>query len=140
MVDTITDSDVERMDKHVDPTDLNASDIESAFRTERSEQDGSDLSDFVQGDARSAFAQKISQKRAPVREQATQELSNQISEPGANGRRQLYGRDPETGRNTFVGTAQNVEVEVDRSGTVYGVNQNTGTRAEVGSVDLDARR
>jgi hypothetical protein len=140
MVDTITDSDVERMDKHVDPTDLNASDIQSAFRSGRSEQDGSDLSEFVTGEARQAFASRISSKRAPVREQASQQLSQQISEPGANNQRQLYGKNPETGRNTFVGTAQNVDVDVGDDGTVYGVNQNTGTRAVVGEVDLDARR
>lgn len=140
MVDTIDESDVSRLDRHVDPKNLNTSDIESAFRRERSDQDGSDLSDFVKGDARSAFAERISAKREPVREEARQQLSQQISEPGANGKRQLYGKDPETGRNTFVGTSQNIEAEVGDDGTVYGVNQNTGTRAVVGRVDLDARR
>lgn len=140
MVDTISDSDVDRMDDHVDPTNLNKSDVESAFRTERSEQDGSSLSEFVTGEARDAFAQKISAKREPVREQAREKLASSISEPGANNQRQLYGKDPSTGRNTFVGTASNIETTVDDDGTVYGVNQNTGTRAVVGEVDLDARR
>jgi hypothetical protein len=140
MVDTIEESDVSRLDGHVDPKNLNASDIESAFRRERSEQDGSDLSEFVQGDARSEFAERIEAKREPVREEAREQLASQISEPGANGRRQLYGEDPETGRNTFVGTSSNIETEVRDDGTVLGVNQNTGTRAIVGEVNLDARR
>lgn len=140
MVDTIDESDVARMDDHVDPKNLNASDIESAFRRERSEQDGSDLSEFVKGDAREAFAEKIESKREPVRNEARKELADSISDPGANGKRQLYGRNPDTGRNTFVGTAENIETEVGDDGTVYGVNTNTGTRAVVGEVNLDARR
>lgn len=139
MVDTITDEDVERMDDHVDPTDLNTRDIQQAFRNKRSEQDGSDMSNFVKGGARKAFADRIDAKRKPVRDEATRQLSDQISQPGANGQRQLYGRDPETGRNTFVGTARNIEVEVGDNGEVFGVNQNTGTRAKVGSVDLGRR-
>lgn len=139
MVDTISDSDVDRMDDHVDPTELNKGDVESAFRSGRSQQDGSDLSEFVKGGARDAFANKIAEKRAPVREAAQKQLVAKTSEPGANGRRQLYGKDPSTGRNTFVGTAENIEVDVGDDGTVYGVNQNTGTRAVVGEVNLDAR-
>lgn len=139
MVDTISDSDIERMDRHVDPTDLNAREIQQAFRSKRSEETGGDLSGSVKGEAREAFAKRIAQKREPVRQEARQELVSNTSEPGANGKRQLYGKDPSSGRNTFVGTAQNIEVEVDRDGTVYGVNQNTGTRAIVGEVNTDAR-
>lgn len=129
MTDSIDDDDVERIDEVVDPTSLNASQIESELSEE---------GDFS-GDAPSAFANRISQARDPVRRAASGQLVEQISEPGANGQRQLYGPNPETGRNTFVGTAENVDFEVTDSGTVLGVNQRTGTRAEVGTVDLDAR-
>lgn len=129
MADSIDEDAVERVDDVVDPTTLNASEIEGSLN---------DTGDF-DGDAADAFANRISQARSPVREEASNQLIDQISEPGANDRRQLYGPDPETGRNTFVGTAPNVDFEVQSDGTVFGVNQNTGTRAEVGKVDLDAR-
>lgn len=136
MVETISEEDVDRMDRHVDPTLLRGDQVESAFRSQRSDKDGSDLSSFVKGGARSAFAERIAEKRAPIRNSATEQLSGQISRAGNNGQRQLYGIDPETGRNTFVGTASNIEIEVSRDGAVYGTNQNTGTRAKVGTVDL----
>jgi hypothetical protein len=129
MADSIDEDAVARVDDVVDPTDLNAAQIESEL---------SGTGDF-DGDAASAFANRVSQARDPVRRAASDQLVDQISEPGANGQRQLYGPNPETGRNTFVGTAENVDFEVTDSGDVLGVNTNTGTRAKVGSVDLNER-
>lgn len=135
MVDSIDSEDVERIDRIVDPTDLNAQQVEDQLQSE-TKPNGQPA---FQGEAAEAFAQRISQAREPVRQAASEQLVDQISEPGANNRRQLYGPDPSSGRNTFVGTAQNVEVEVQPNGEVHGVNVNTGTRAVVGEVDLSAR-
>lgn len=124
MTDSIDDDDVRRADQNIDPTALNSSDIEES------------MPDDFSSEAKQEFAQRVAARRDPVQQQAAREMADNISEPGAQGR-QLYGKDPETGRNTFVGTASNVEAEVGDDGTVYGVNRNTGTRAVVGSVDLN---
>jgi len=135
VVDSIDSDALERVDSVVDPTDLNAEQIEGELRDE-TRPDGSPA---FEGKAAEAFAQRVSEAREPIRQEASKQLVNQISEPGANNKRQLYGADPSTGRNTFVGTAQNVEVEVQPNGEVHGVNSNTGTRAVVGEVDLTER-
>ena len=126
MTDSIEDSDVRRVDQNVDPTALSSGDIEDSMPDDFSES------------AKDAFAKRVADRRSEVSREAQGELVDNISEPGANGSRQLYGTDPETGRNTFVGSAENVEVSVRDDGTVVGTNTNTGTSAEVGSVDLDA--
>jgi hypothetical protein len=125
MTDSIDDDDVRRADQNIDPTALNSDDIEGS------------MPDDFSNEAKEEFAQRVAARRDPVQQEAVRELSSNISEPGAQGR-QLYGSDPETGRNTFVGTASNVQAEVGDDGTVYGVNQDTGTRAVVGQVDLSA--
>jgi len=125
MTDSIEDSDIRRADQNVDPTALASADIEDS------------LPDDFSAEAKRAFARRVSQRRDSVSREAQSELVGNISEPGANGQRQLFGADPETGRNTFVGTASNVEAEVREDGTVLGVNQRTGTAAEIGQIDLD---
>ena len=126
MTDSIDDDDIRRADENIDPTALNSDDIEGS------------MPDDFSNEAKEEFAGEVAERRSKVRNEASRQVTDQISEPGANGRRQLYGKDPDTGRNTFVGTAENVTQEVGDDGTVYGVNQNTGTRAVVGQVDLSA--
>jgi len=126
VTDSIDDDDIRRADENIDPTALNSDDIEGS------------MPDDFSNEAKEEFAGEVAERRSKVRNEASRQVTDQISEPGANGRRQLYGKDPDTGRNTFVGTAENVTQEVGDDGTVYGVNQNTGTRAVVGQVDLSA--
>lgn len=135
MTDSIDDEAVERVDEVVDPDRLNSAQIEEQLRQER-RSDGGRAFDKNQAEA---FAARVSDRRDPVVQEARGQLANQISKPSGNKQPMLYGKDPDTGRNTFVGTAQSIEIEVDRSGTVYGRNVNTGTRAEVGKVNLDRR-
>jgi hypothetical protein len=125
VTDSIEDGDVRRVDQNVDPTALNSQDIEES------------IPDDFSSEAKQEFAERVSRRRSGVSQEAQQTLVENISEPGANGRRQLYGIDSDSGRNTFVGTASNVTSTVDDDGTVYGVNTNTGTRAEIGQIDLD---
>jgi hypothetical protein len=40
---------------------------------------------------------------------------------------------------TFIGSASNLEVEVDQDGSVYGRNTSSGRRAKVGEVNIDRR-
>jgi len=126
MTDSIEDGDVRRADKNVDPTALSADDIEDELPD-----------DDFSSEAQEEFARRVSSARQSVSREAQSVLAENISEPGANNRRQLYGKDADSGRTTFVGTAENVQPEVGDDGTVYGVNVNTGTRAEIGSVNLD---
>ena len=126
MTDSIDESDVRRADKNVDPTALSSGDIEDQLPD-----------DDFSSEAQEEFARQVSEARKSVSQQAQSVLAENISEPGANDQRQLYGQDVEENRTTFVGTAKNVKPEVGDDGTVYGVNVNTGTRAEIGSVNLD---
>lgn len=135
MVDSIDDEAAERVDEVVDPSKLNSAQIEDQLRSER-RSDGSRAFDKNQAEA---FASRVAQRRDVVVQKAQRQLVDQISEPSGNGQPMLHGKNPETGRNTFVGTASKIEVDVADDGTVYGRNVDTGTRAEVGRVNLRER-
>lgn len=125
MTDSIESSDVRRVDQNVDPTALDSGSIEEQ------------MPDDFSAEAKQEFARQVSERRSPVSQEAQRTLSQNISEPGANGQRQLYGKNTENGRTTFVGTAKNVDASVNDRGDVIATNQNTGTSAKIGSVDLD---
>ena len=130
MVDTITDSDVERLDKFVDPTALSEDAVTEAF---------SDV-DRVNGEARRAFGERVAQKREPIQQDVRRELIDSLGDAGANNRQQVYGSRTSDGQTVAVGAVNNLRTEVTESGDVIAENTSSGTRAKVGEVDLDRRR
>lgn len=130
MVDTISESDVERLDKFVDPTALSEDAVTEAF---------SDV-DRVDGQARRAFGERVAEKRSPIQQDVRRTLIDSLGDAGANRRQQVYGSRTSDGQTVAVGAVQNLRTEVRGDGTVVAENVSTGTRAEVGSVDLDRRR
>jgi hypothetical protein len=121
MTDSISDSDVRRVDENVDPTAVNRSDIEDA------------LPDDFEGEGRSAFAERVEGQRSEVRDEAKSLLGSRLTSNPANGKTQL--RD-ESGR--FGPMASSVEgTRLESDGTVY-ADVEGGSDVRLGSVDLDA--
>lgn len=121
MTDELSEADVRRVDRHVDPTAVTAEEIEDS------------LNDDFDGEARQAFAEALEGERAPVREEARDLLTDRLTTNPASGETQL--RD-EKGR--FGPTASSVQgTRVDDSGEVY-ASVSGGEDVRLGSVDLDA--
>jgi len=121
MVDTIDESDVARVDKEwTDPEALNKQEIQSQ------------LNNDFDGKARDAFAERIAEKREPVREEARSLLVDKSTATRS-------GRQLRDDKGQFVGKAQNVDLDVSGGGTVTARNTNTGRETTIGSVDLNQR-
>lgn len=122
MTDSLSEDDVIRVDQHVDPTALTASDIEDS------------LDDSFDGGARQAFADALAQQREPVREQARDMLSNRLSTNPSSGETQLRNS-----KGHFSAKASDVVGSPsisDDSGRVT-VETTSGT-VELGTVDVNA--
>jgi hypothetical protein len=113
-------------------------------RTRESVQSRLEDADFEQSSAQ-AFADEIAGANdMPVSNDAlrsaSQQALSQLKDGGAIGGQVLQGKDLETGRNKSIGKPSNVTQEIERtgrtSGDVIGVNENTGTRAKIGEVEL----
>jgi hypothetical protein len=121
MTDTLSESDVRRVDERVDPTKVNADDIEDS------------LNDDFDGQAREAFAEALEQQREPVRQEARELLRSRLDTNPANNATQL--RD-ENGR--FGPMASSVQgTAVTDSGEVVAEVQG-GENVTLGNVDLNA--
>ena len=119
--ESIDEGDVKRVDKHVDPTAVNADDIEAS------------LNDDFEGEARQEFAKALEQQRAPVRDEARDLLQNRLDTNPANGKTQLRNS-----KGHFGPMASNVQgTRVTDSGEVM-ASVSGGEDVTLGSVDLDA--
>jgi hypothetical protein len=139
---TVPSSDADRVRRdYTDADDLTRDDIEDDLRD----------ADF-DGDAAEAFADAIAADQGmPASDRALQdaqrELVSSTKSGGALGSQVVQGAatethpgDAEAGQNITIGTAQNVETEIRRSGSrtgdVIAKNRNTGSEAKVGTVEL----
>lgn len=122
MTDDLSENDVQRVDQHVDPTALTASDIEDS------------LDDSFDGGARQAFADALEQQREPVREQARDMLSNRLSTNPASGETQLRNS-----KGQFAAKASDVvgSPEISNDSGRVSVETTSGT-VELGTVDVNA--
>lgn len=124
MADSIDESDVQRVDRSIDPTATDRSSIEQ------------DLPDTFEGDAQSAFAERVSEMREPVRDEAQDLLSDRLSRNGSSVQLRNSQGQFAPGVDRIVGSA-----EVSESGSVsVDVRQDDGDLATVdlGRVDLQA--
>lgn len=120
MTDGIDETDVERVDQHVDPTATTRDEIEES------------LNDDFEGDSREAFADALAEQRAPVRDEARQLLSKRLTRNPASGDIQLRNS-----KGQFASGVSDVRgTRVDDSGTV--VAETDAGSVELGTVDLDA--
>lgn len=121
MTDSLDESDVQRVDKHVDPTAVNADDIQSS------------LNDDFDGGAREAFAQALAEERAPVREEARSMLSNRLATNPASGETQLRNSSGQFAAKAseVTGTRVNSQGRVEATTT-------SGETVDLGTVNLDA--
>ena len=122
MTEQLTQADVERVDKRVDPTATTAEEIEES------------LNEDFDGGARDAFADALEDQREPVREGARDLLSKRLSTNPADNSSQLRNSQGQFAPKTaeVVGSP---EVE-SQTGRVT-VETTEGT-VELGSIDLDA--
>lgn len=122
MTDELSEADVKRVDQHVDPTAVTASEIEDS------------LNDDFDGEARDAFADALAEQREPVREEAREMLNDRLSTNPASGETQLRNS-----KGQFSAKASEVvgspEIS-DDSGRVT-VETTDGT-VDLGSVNVDA--
>ena len=120
VTDSLSDSDVKRVDKRVDPTATTADDIEES------------LDDSFEGGARDAFAEALEEQRAPVREEARDLLSDRLSTNPADGTSQLRNSQGQFAPKTaeVVGSP-----DVDQGGRV--TVETTEGRVELGEIDVD---
>ena len=122
MTDKLSEADVKRVDQHVDPTAVTASEIEDS------------LNDDFDGAARDAFADALAVQREPVRDEARDMLNNRLSTNPASGETQLRNS-----KGQFSAKASEVvgspEIS-DDSGRVT-VETTDGT-VDLGSVNVDA--
>lgn len=122
MTDELSEADVKRVDKHVDPTAVTADDIEDA------------LNDDFEGQARDEFAQALEDQREAVREDARNLLKNRMGPNPASGETQLRNS-----KGQFSAKASDVvgspDIE-DSSGRVT-VETTEGT-VDLGTVDVNA--
>jgi hypothetical protein len=125
MTDSIESSDIRRADQSVDPTALGSEQVAEALPDD----------EFTE-EAKQEFANKVADRRSSVSQEASREVLDSVGEPGANNTRMVYGSRVEDGQTVAVGGAQNLTQEVQADGTVIAENTDTGTRAEVGSIDL----
>ena len=120
MTDSLSDDDVERVDRHVDPTAVNADEIEDS------------LNDDFEGGARDAFAQALAEQREPVRDEARSMLSNRLATNPASGETQLRNSSGQ-----FSAKASEVTgTRVSDSGRVEATTG--GETVDLGTVDLSA--
>ena len=121
MTDSLSQSDVERVDSHVDPTAVNADDIEDS------------LNDDFEGGARDAFAQALEEQRGPVRDEARDLLSKRLATNPASGETQLRNSSGQ-----WSAKASEVQgTRVTDSGRVEATTSG-GDTIDLGTVDLDA--
>jgi hypothetical protein len=122
VTEQLSEADVKRVDKHVDPTAVTADQIEAS------------LNDDFEGQARDAFAQALEDQRGAVRDEARDLLSNRLATNPASGETQLRNS-----KGQFSAKASDVvgspDIE-DSSGRVS-VETTEGT-VDLGTVDLDA--
>ena len=122
MTDELSEADVKRVDKHVDPTAVTADDIEDS------------LNDDFEGQARDDFAQALEDQRQGVRDDARNLLSNRLATNPASGETQLRNS-----KGQFSAKASEVvgspEIS-DSSGRV--TVETTQGSVELGSVDVNA--
>lgn len=117
MADSIEDSDVRRADENIDPTALNAADIEEEMPEDFSRE------------AKQAFAERVSEQREAVAEQF--DFSKRQFESGS-GTRQLQGPNGQFGPSV-----EKVEgTELQRDGTLNAVLED-GSRFTVERLDLN---
>lgn len=122
MTDSLTKSDVRRVDRKVDPTAVTADDIEQS------------LDDSFEGGARDAFAEALEGEREPVRQEARELLSDRLTTNPASGETQLRND-----KGQFSATASDVvgSPEIaNESGNV--TVQTTDGTVNLGTVDVDA--
>lgn len=125
MVDTIDEQDVARIDSATDPSAFQPGEIESELRSNPN----------LSGEAVRAFADRIADKREPVREEAEQLMAKRLSPNPANPsiiqlRKQdgtLGPRVPEEG---------DVSLDLSDSGRVTA--EVSGETVDLGTVDLHA--
>lgn len=122
MTEQLSEADVKRVDKHVDPTAVTADQIEAS------------LNDDFEGQARDAFAQALEDQRGAVRDEARDLLSNRLATNPSSGETQLRNSKGQFSANAadVVGSP---DIE-DSSGRVT-VETTEGT-VELGTVDVDA--
>jgi hypothetical protein len=122
MTDSLSESDVRRVDERVDPTAVTAEEIEES------------LDDSFDGGAREAFSEALESQREPVRDDARSLLSDRLATNPASGETQLRNS-----KGQFSATASDVvgspQIE-DSTGQVT-VETTSGT-VELGTVDVDA--
>ena len=129
MTDELSEADVKRVDKHVDPTATSADDIEDA------------LNDDFEGQARDEFAQALADQREAVRNQFANDdpssesmVEKRLTTNPADGETQLRNQ-----KGQFAAKVEEIQGPaevVDESGMVA-VETEQGT-VELGTVDLDA--
>ena len=122
MTDELSESDVKRVDQHVDPTAVTADEIEDS------------LNDDFEGQARDDFAQALEDQRQGVRDDARNLLSNRLATNPASGETQLRNS-----KGQFSAKASEVvgSPEIaDSSGRV--TVETTQGSVELGSVDVNA--
>lgn len=139
---TVPSDDADRVQSnYTDQDDLTRDQVESDLRD----------ADF-EGESAESFADAIAADESlPASDRALQDAQRQVvsstKDGGALGSQVVQGKatethpgDAETGQNITIGTAANVTQEIRRSGEstgqVVAVNQNTGSEAQVGTVDL----
>lgn len=122
MTDQLSEADVRRVDKNVDPTAVTADEIEDS------------LNDDFEGEARDAFAQALENQREPVREGARNLLSKRLATNPASGETQLRNS-----KGQFSAKASDVVNSPEISDTTGQVTvETTSGTVELGTVDVDA--
>ena len=121
MTDSISDSDVRRVDSNTDPTALTDDDLEDA------------ISDDFSDSAKEAFAERVADKRTAVQEQGVGDLSDRIDQNPLTGQSMVRN---DSGQ--FVGAAENVEGTELADNGEYSVTFSDGSTETVTTVDLDA--
>lgn len=123
MTDSLSESDVRRVDERVDPTAVTAEEIEES------------LNDDFEGQAREAFAEALEAQRQPVRDEAREMLSKRLATNPASGETQLRNS-----KGHFSAKASDVvgspEIS-DGTGRVTVETETHGT-VELGTVDVHA--
>lgn len=122
MTDSLTESDIRRIDENVDPTAVTADEIEES------------LNDDFDGGAREAFAEALESQREPVREDARNLLSDRLATNPASGETQLRNS-----KGQFASKASDVVGSPEISDTTGAVTvETTSGTVELGTVDVDA--
>ena len=122
MTDSLSESDVRRVDQKVDPTAVTAGEIEDS------------LNEDFEGGAREAFAEALESQREPVRDEARDMLKDRLATNPASGETQL--RDS-NGRFSAKASDVTGSPEIEGSSGRVTVETESGT-VELGTVDVNA--